>query len=297
MFGYIRPLRDELKVREYEQYKACYCGLCRALKAQGTPLSSFILSYDFTFLAMLLYDGQDAPEKSCVRCGANPLKRRKACLKFPALSQCADYCIILTWWKLRDTVDDEGFFRALRDRLLSSVLKRAYKKAAARRPEYAARVREALEALARLEREERPSLDACADQFARLTAALSGGAPEMRRRALEQLLYHVGRFIYIIDASDDLSEDHKAGRRNVVAERFGLIGGVLTDEAREALENTLLHSCRLAAAALELLDPGPFTPVLQNIIYLGMPQVCRAVLSGTWRGGKARKNKEFEQDE
>ena len=254
MFGYIRPLRDELKVREYEQYKACYCGLCRALKAQGTPLSSFILSYDFTFLAMLLYDGQDAPEKSCVRCGANPLKRRKACLKFPALSQCADYCIILTWWKLRTRSTTRVFPRPAGQ--APSVLKRAY--GAPPRGARIPRVRETLEALARLgARSARPSR---ADQFARLTAALSGRAGDAPPRA-RQPLYHVGRFIYIIDASDDLSEGPQ-GQRNVVAERFGLIGGVLTDEAREALENAA-HSCRLAAAALELLDPGP-TPVLRT---------------------------------
>jgi len=296
MFGDIRPMRGELKVREYEQYKACYCGLCRALKEQGTPLASFILSYDFVFLAMLLYDAQEAPATAHVRCGASLFRRRKACLKFPALSLCADYCIILTWWKLHDTLADEGFFRSLRDRLFMAVLARAYRKAAARRPGYAARVREALEALERLEREESPSLDACADQFARLTAALAEGAGETRRRPLEQLLYHIGRFIYIVDAADDLPEDFKARRRNAVAERFGL-SGVLTDKARESLETTLLHSCRLAAAAFELLDSGPFTPVLQNILYLGMPQTCRAVLSGTWRGGEKRKSKEFELDE
>jgi hypothetical protein len=194
-------------------------------------------------------------------------------------------------------VTDEGFFRSLRDRFLSILLKRAYNKAAARRPAYVGHVKSALKALSRLEQEESPSLDACADQFARLTAALAEDAPEHRRRPLEQLLYHVGRFIYIIDAADDLAEDHKARRRNVVAARYGLTGGALTDAARDALESTLLHSCRLAAAAYELLDPGHFAPVLQNILYLGMPHTCRAVLSGTWRSGKNRKNKEFEQDE
>ena len=31
MFGYVRPNRDELKVRELRDYEALYCGLCRAL--------------------------------------------------------------------------------------------------------------------------------------------------------------------------------------------------------------------------------------------------------------------------
>lgn len=295
MFGYIRPLRDELKIREYELYRACYCGLCKALKRQGTPFSNLILSYDFTFLAMLLYEGQKAPSVCRVRCAASPFRRRKACASFPALDLCADYCVILTWWKLRDSVRDETFFRSLRDRLLGFLLKGAYKKAAGRRAGYVSRVREALEALERLEGEARPSLDACADQFARLTAALAEEAPEKRRRPLEQLLYHAGRFIYIADAADDLEEDYKAGRRNVVAERFSLSEGRLTEEARERLETTLLQSCRLAAAAFELMDDGCFAPVIRNIIYLGMPQTCRDVLSGT-RRKRRRGHKEFEND-
>lgn len=283
MFGYIRPLRDELKVRDYDKYKACYCALCRTLKRRGTPLSSFILSYDFTFLAMLMYAPGATPGMSCARCAVSPIHKKPYCVSSPALDICADYSVILAWWKLRDSVRDEGLFKSLRDRAASWLLKPAYRKAAKARPSFEHTVREKLGELDALEKAETLSLDACADKFAAITAALAGEVPESQKRQMTQLLYHTGRYIYIVDAADDLSDDFKAGRLNPVAVRYGLSGGTLTDESRKAVETTLLHSCRLAAAAYELLDKNLWwEPVLTNIIYLGMPQICRSVLTGTW---------------
>ena len=71
MFGYIRPLKDELKVREFNRYKACYCGLCHTLKEQYGAFARNILSYDFVFLAMLLWDSEE-PVTHCARCLASP---------------------------------------------------------------------------------------------------------------------------------------------------------------------------------------------------------------------------------
>ena len=70
MFGYIRVSKGDLKVKEYEFYKAVYCTLCKTMGREYSLLSRFTLSYDFTFLALLnmsLKDGCDAVEKKhCV---------------------------------------------------------------------------------------------------------------------------------------------------------------------------------------------------------------------------------------
>jgi hypothetical protein len=54
MFGFVRPDKGELKVRDYELYRAVYCGLCHSLKRRCGAAGRFIINYDFTFLAMLL---------------------------------------------------------------------------------------------------------------------------------------------------------------------------------------------------------------------------------------------------
>ena len=53
MFGYIAPLKSELKVREYEVYNAYYCAICHAVKRRYGELPRLLLSYDAVFVAML----------------------------------------------------------------------------------------------------------------------------------------------------------------------------------------------------------------------------------------------------
>ena len=292
MFGYIRPLKEELKVREYEDFKACYCALCHTLKAEYGPFSRNILNYDFTFLAMLFWHENEKPDRKCARCIASPLMKKTFCVTSRALRVCAGYSVILAWWKLRDSVADEGFFRSLRDRIASILLKGAYKKAARTYASFEKAVRIGMDALRLLESSESESLDACADKFAAITSALASEADEReKQRALSVLLYHTGRFIYIIDACDDLEEDCKRGRFNAVARRFGVKTGKLSDGEKESLKTTLLHSCSLISAAFELLPPNPWSSILRNIIYLGMPDAGTRVLNGTWRTGRSSFNK------
>ena len=54
MFGYIVPLKQELRMRELAQYNAYYCGLCASIGARFGQAARLTLNYDSTFLAMLL---------------------------------------------------------------------------------------------------------------------------------------------------------------------------------------------------------------------------------------------------
>ena len=275
MFGYVRPFRPELKCRDFDLYRATYCGLCRCLRRRYGLLAPMFLNYDFTFLTLLLWQPEEGFQPCRGRCHANPLLKKDMCPDSPALELAADESMILTWWKLRDSVADEGFWAGLPARVLSRLLGRAYRKAARRCPSFDRAVRDSLEELSALEKENCPSLDRPADTFARL---LQAAAPQgdSRGRVLEQLLYHLGRWIYLVDARDDLEEDRRAGRYNPVAARYGLEG----DD--QALKLTLDHSLDLMGAALQLGNFGCRMPILENIIYLGLPLVQRAVLEGSW---------------
>lgn len=291
MFGYIRPLTAELKVREFEQFKDCYCGLCRTLKNEYGASGRFLLTYDFTFLAMLLWDGRNDPETVSERCLASPVVKKCACSETPALQLCAGYSVILSWWKLKDAVLDEGFWVSLKDRLALLAYKGRYRKAARRYPGFEAAVRTNLEGLRLEEQKNAPSLDACADKFALITKHLATDASPDKKRPLEQLLYHTGRFIYLLDAYDDLPGDVSAGRFNPLAARFGLEGNRLGAADAEALKSTLLHSCRMISAAYELLPTNSWTDITRNIIYLGMPDAMNRVFEGTWHEGKNHSTK------
>lgn len=282
MFGYVRPVRPELKCRDYELYRATYCGLCRCLRRRYGLIAPMLLNFDFTFLALLLWEPEETFTPCRGRCHGNPLRKRPMCPDSPALEAAADESVILSWWKLRDSVRDDGFWRGLPARVLSWILRPACKRAARRRPEFDCTVRSCLEELSALEKENCPSLDRTADTFARL---LQAAAPRegAQGRVLSQLLYHLGRWIYLADARDDLEEDKLSGRYNPLAARYGPRG----DDG--ALRLTMDNSLARIGAALQLGNFGCRMALLENIVYLGLPAVERAVFDGTWKEIKKQK--------
>lgn len=280
MFGYVRPLTAELRVRELEDYKAVYCGLCRTMGKRHGFLSRFTLNYDFAFLAMVLaYEAAPCQMTQC-RCPAHPFRKRKVCEGIPTLEVAADESMILSYQKLRDDVADHGWFQGLPARIASAALRRAYRKAAAARPEFDAQVTQCLDELHTLEQERCSSMDRAADTFARiLQAAAPDTGDEARNRALGQLLYHVGRWIYLIDAWDDLEEDTASGAYNPIHERYR----GQEKEHRQEIRTTLLHSRNLASSAYGLAQTERWDGILSNILYLGLPAVEELVFAGRWQ--------------
>lgn len=203
----------------------------------------------------------------------------------PAMDLCASRSVVLTYYKLLDGVRDEGFWKGLGYRLAALTLRRAYRKAKKEHGEFDAHVAACLGELSALEKENSPKLDRVADAFARL---LAGAAPETGEESLDrprrQLLYHLGRWIYLTDALDDLSDDMARGGYNPLAARFG------QEPDREYLSATMSHSLALAQSAFQLLPRTPWSGILENILYLGLPNVQTLVMEGKWdpKEGKQR---------
>ena len=289
MYGYVRPLRDELKLREYDQFRGVYCGLCHRLKKRYGPIFRFAVNYDLTFLAMLLA-GEDEQNTSLLRCPYHPFRKTACPNGCDSLDAAADYTVILAYWKMRDGVRDERFLKSLAFRILSAVMKPAYKKASSLRPDFAGETKDNLDALTALEEEKTDCLDAVADKFACILRAASDGAADSeQKRILRELLYHLGRIVYILDAADDFSDDAKNGAYNPLLYRFSLTEGRVQEEDEAILRQSLQHSHNSICAAYALFPGNPYKSILDNIIYYGLPAVTQSVFSGEWRASRHRK--------
>lgn len=295
MFGYVRPPLTDLPQEETERFRRMYCGLCHVLGNRYGTAARFILNYDFTYLAILL-SGPEEPETQEKRCVRHPLHRRSFLEENKAMALAADESVILAYWQLRDGVADHDWLHGLKYRGLSAVLEPAYRKAAAQRPEFDAAVCRQLRILSELEREQCDSIDRAADAFAVLLGSAAGEVEDpVRRRVLEQLLYHLGRWVYLIDAADDLKKDAETGNYNPVALRYGLKDGAWTAESRQEFAVTLDHSIHMMTTAFELSNFGVWTPLLRTTLYTGLFRVGKAVLDGSFRAprrGEDRKNVE-----
>ena len=284
MFGYVRPVREELKCRDLDLYRATYCGLCRTMRKRCGLLAPLVLNFDFTFLAVLLAPEQGERLNHNCRCPAAPFWRKCMCEPSAGLELAADESVILAYWQLRDKVRDEGILRGLPARIFSVLLRPGYRRAAKRCAEFDRVVTEQLAVLHRLEEEGCPSIDRTADAFAvLLQAAAPKSGTVSRDRAMEQLLYHLGRWIYLMDARDDLARDREQGNYNPVALRYG------DQPCDQPLMLTLDHSLNLMRSACALLELGKQEELVRNVLDLGLPLIQRAVFDGSWQQMKKQK--------
>ena len=280
MYGYIRPVERELRLRESEYYRALYCGICRAQGRQCGNISRLSLSYDSVFLALLRIAVTGEHIKiSQIRCPRHPLRRRTAA-DCAAADASALVCTILAREKARDDTADEKGFRRAAAKAAGAFLSGAEKRASALCAEAADAIfcglRELFEAERRCLGDNTAGVDQLAGIFGRMlgsaaAAGLEGNAAKIVRGAAAA----AGRWLYCIDTVDDLAEDKRRGRFNPLLLLYGR--DWLSEEEALTLSCTLSAELDTARAALELADRENRTSapeawaICENILTLGMP--------------------------
>lgn len=283
MFGYILPRKDKLTQEANARYRAAYCGLCACLKKEYGFRSRFLVNYDMTFLYFLLKEGEKARTERC-SCPARPFCSKPCLPGDEIMRYCADLTVLLSYWKLLDGKRDGGFVRRIGANLGLWLFRGRYRRASQRHPELDQVFAKRLQELQKLEEAHCASIDRTADAFATLLRECACFVEEtQQRRVLELLLYHVGRFLYLVDALEDLPKDNRRGSYNPLRYRYTLTDGALSKEDKEQLIDSVEASISLAASALELLPDRADHEIVHNIIYYGLPAVLRCVADGTFR--------------
>lgn len=298
MFGYIRPSSERLNAEESERFRSAYCGLCHTLGRRYGFSARFLLNFDFTFLAILLSRSEAAACESC-RCIVHPCKGRCVMKPERALELAADRSMILFWWQLQDHIADHGFWSSLKYRLAARLYRRAYQKAKELAPAFDQTVQKNLQELREKENACCASLDEAAEPFAALMADIADCVEDpMQRRILRQIFYHLGRWIYLVDAADDFTQDAQEKNYNPLRYRYNLSADKLGGEEKELLAQTLDQSIKQMASAYALWDYGVWTPILNSIFYESFYAIGKAVLEGNYhkpvRTDHLQKNKRFE---
>lgn len=279
MFGYIKPLREQLRIAEDGYYRAVYCGVCRALGKRLGQAARMSLSYDATAMALFFASCADVPLTPVrIRCAVHPLKPRYAA-QGEAVDMAADIGLLLAYHKAQDDWQDE---RKVVSRVAAGAWKAAAQKAGQNVPWAKDIIVEGLSALDRLEKRGESLPDAAAEPFAQMLAGLFEKSPLATgpKQAWQWLGYNTGRWLYLVDALDDMQQDEKKGCYNPILLHWP--GGA--DKARSACNETmdfaLTHTLAQAASALDFIPIKRDRAILENILYQGMPSVTRRVLCG-----------------
>lgn len=275
MFGYVNIYKNELKIKDYNVFRAYYCGLCRAV-GKRNQTARLALSYDMTFLAILLSALSDEKtEFKQLRCAAHPFHKRPSVVRDRAVEYAADMSVLLDYLKLKDDAADDRSIKAFIGMMF---FRYSVKKLMKKYPRESSEIISQLEQLSQLEKQNSPSCDETADCFAKILGVLFTPdfiTDENTRRTLEWLGYNTGRWIYILDAAADYEKDLKKKSYNPL-----LADGRAADEIKKELFSTLTYTLANAASAYELLDIKKNDEILRNIIYIGLKNKQDSILCG-----------------
>lgn len=261
MFGYIAVNKSEMKFKEFDVYHSYYCGICRELKKKYGAFGQLSLSYDMTFLAILL-TGLYEPEtcRGSCKCIVHPFESHEVRNNI-FTEYAADMNVLFTCYKCHDDWEDERkFWKLVYGRLLEG-------RAGCLKESYAAKIRTIsllMQDFSDAEKSPGADIDTLAGMFGRVMAEIVAVREDEWAENLRRLGFFLGKFIYLCDAYEDVEEDIKKGTPNPLKQRYESLD--FEEECRTILRMMISECCK----EFEKLPILENVEILRNILYSGV---------------------------
>lgn len=266
MFGYIKTNKMELKHREILEYKGYYCGICMTLKEEYGNLSRLSLNFDTTFLQILLtslYEPEDTGQMK--RCISHPQKK-EAVITNQISSYASAMNIILTWYKLEDDWNDD---RSLKAKSMMTVIKSGFERARKKYPKQEAAVKKYLQELSEHEKVKSQDIEEMSNIFGYIMAEIFSYKEDVFAKHLYQTGFYIGKYIYIVDAFEDLAQDKEKGKYNPFLKRTAE-ENFQEEEFKEEIKQQLFFILGMACMELDKLPLFRNKGIIDNIMYSGI---------------------------
>lgn len=261
MFGYINAHKAELKMREYYRYKAFYCGLCRELQKKHGRIGQMTLTYDMTLFIILLSSLYEADtQKEMHRCVVHPLKKQEQ-LRNHITEYAANMNIILAYHHFIDDWKDERSFSGYG---AAKIIRRDYAGLAKKYPRQSKAIEEGLMELSNYEKANSDDIDLVAGIFGKVMAEILVMDEDIWAQSLRNIGYYLGKYIYIMDAYEDLEEDLIKGRYNPLIHRKNLPS---YEEDMHMILTLMMTECTKEFEKLPCLRD---VEIIRNIFYAGV---------------------------
>lgn len=270
MFGYVIVHKPELKFKEFDIYKGYYCGLCRSLKKRHGICGQLTLTYDMTFLAMLLSSLYKPDLKDEMhRCIIHPAGKHRM-IQTVYTDYVSDMNVLLSYFKSLDDWNDEhnvlklAFSKMLKKDALNGF--HDYSKQFIDYRKKASTIQSLLHELELCERENISDIDTVSGLFGKIMAVLFVPKEDEWSDSLKRIGFFMGKFIYILDAYDDLEKDLKHNSYNP----FKSIS--VDKDFDEKIKSMLKMMIAEATKEFEFLPILENADILRNILYAGVWQ-------------------------
>ncbi len=261
MFGYVVMNKPEIRFKDFDLYRSFYCGLCRELREKYGISGQISLTYDMTFVVMLLSALYELPtQKGTTRCIVHPVQKQQV-RRNAATEYGADMNVLLTYYKCRDDWEDEKKLTALG---YSRVLESKNKRLSYRYPKKSAKIRSLLHELSVMEKAGEMDIDKMSGCFGRIMEEIFAWKSDIWESTLRRMGFYLGKFIYLLDAYDDVEKDVKNGNYNPFSEKYKI--KEFDEQVQQLLIMMMAQTCR----EFEKLPIVQYTDILRNILYSGV---------------------------
>ncbi len=262
MFGYVTINKPELKVKDFDKYQSFYCGLCRILKQKHGIIGQMTLTYDMTFLIILL-SGLYEPEEEYAmhRCNYKPVKKFRMTVN-EITEYGAHMNILLAYYNLLDDWEDD---KNILKRSAALLLEKQFHKVRGNYKRQAKVIKESLEKLRQYERNNIKDIDLVAGLMGEMLGEIFVYKQDEWEQSLRKVGFYLGKFIYLMDAFEDRKKDKEKGRYNLFLDT----DNDLNDEDIKVLLNMMMAEC---AREFERLPIITNAEILRNILYAGVWQ-------------------------
>lgn len=261
MFGYVTVNKQELKFKEFDQYHAYYCGLCRVLKEKYGFSGQFALTYDCTFLILFLTGLYEPDESQNIkRCILHPAKGTLVCQN-EFTQYAADMTILLCYYKCMDDWKDEhspiGFTYA-------KLIKKGFLEVQKKYPEKCEQVKNLFDKISQCESQKEESLDKVSGLFGEVLTHIFAFKEDEWIESVRRMAFFLGKFVYLMDAYEDLEKDEKSGNYNPFS--YVKKDSMYEEKCRSIL-SMMMAECSKEFEKLPILKNAE---ILRNIIYSGV---------------------------
>lgn len=263
MFGYININQQELTQENKDLYQAYYCGLCNQLRTDFGNRGRVLLSYDMTFLVVLLtglYEPETAEHE--FTCPVHPLKKRTARIN-EITAYAAAMNVILAYHNLEDDWKDDHSFTK---HTIAVFLQKDYEKVAKLYPRQVKAVESYMEKQALAEQRREQNLDTISALTGEMLGELFAWRQDEWYHELKKLGYYMGKFIYLMDAYEDLEKDEREQQYNPLEP----IRKAHPEEFEHLCVTMLTSMIAESAKAFERLPILMHADILRNIFYSGV---------------------------
>lgn len=274
MIGYLKAYFPDLRMYEYKQYKAFYCGICLDMKDELGELPRFLLNYDVTFMAIVMTAVMgESVEQGTHRCILNPFQK-KMIYRNQWTNYVAKLNLLFSYMKIEDDIRDD---HSMRSKAAKIALKRKYEKVVKQYKREAKIIEQYNETLLSYEAQKSSQYEQMGQAFGTCLRDLFEPLikEETTKKAVGNLFYEIGQWIYNIDALDDVREDEAEKSFNPFLPRYQENPEAMLKEAETYFSKLLFRLLQ----CYDELNLSSYEGIINNVICVAIRRKTSDVLS------------------